>query len=229
MVTRKKMCWSLLSAALLALLLVIPTLAQGPGGPDGKGGHGKITAVDGSSITVTDREGTAKTFTVSAATTVTKEGQAATASDVAVGLFADIRSTDGTTATAIDLHAGPPPGPGGPGGGGPGGKGGHGKITAVNAASITVTDRSGTAKTFSVSSATTVTKDGQAASASDVAVGQFADIRSTDGTTATEIDLHTGPPPPGGPGGPPPGGPGGPDGGPGGPPPGGPDGPPPGQ
>lgn len=136
---RMKAGGSLLAVLALALLPGLSALAQGPGGhggpghhghgDHGKGGHGKITAVNSSSITVTDREGTAKTFTVSSATTVTKDGQAAAASDVAVGLFADIRSADGTAATAIDLHDGPPPGgPGGPGGGdcpdGPGGPGG---------------------------------------------------------------------------------------------------------
>ena len=83
------------------------------------GAHGKITAVGSGSITVTDRDGVAKTLTFTSGTTVTKDGQSAATSDVAVGLFADIRSANGTSATGIDLHSGPPPGghlvaPGGP-------------------------------------------------------------------------------------------------------------------
>ena len=231
---RQKRAVGILGTFGLALWLLIPAFAQGPGGPPrgggqppapgGKGAVGKISAVSASSITVCSREGDLTTFTLSSSATITLDGQTAQAGGLKAGEFAAVTSTDGTTATAVDAHSHrpPPPGHGPPGG----------RISAVSATSLTLQTRRGDTKTYTLTASTTFTKDGQTATASDLAVGQFVHVRSMDGTTATAVDAHTGPPPGGGPppdgqGGPPPDGEGPPPDGQGPPPDG--QGPPPGQ
>ncbi|MBV9849156.1 MAG: hypothetical protein JO250_05650 [Armatimonadetes bacterium] len=68
---------------------------------------------------------------------------------------------------------------------------GHGKITAVSATSITVTPKNGTAKTFGITTATKVRLDGQPANVADLAVGEHAQVKSQDGTTARRILART--------------------------------------
>ena len=200
MTSRQKQAAGAFSALALTLLLLVPALAQGPGGPGGgpppapggKGAVGRISAVSATSVTVRSREGDTATFTLSNSATITLDGQTAQAGGLKVGEFAAVTSTDGTTATAVDAHTHrpPPPGHGPPGG----------RISAVTATSITLRTRRGDTKTYTINSSTTVRKDDQTATAADLAVGQFVHVRSTDGTVATAIDAHTGPPP----GGPPP-------------------------
>ena len=133
---------------------------------------GRITAVSATSITVKSREGDPATFTLAASATITLDGQTAQAGGLKVGEFAAVTSTDGTTATAVDAHTRrpPPPGHGPPGG----------KISAVSATSITLKTRRGDSKTYTISSSTASTKDGQTATESDLAVGQFVHVRSPD-------------------------------------------------
>jgi ABC-type Fe3+-hydroxamate transport system substrate-binding protein len=65
---------------------------------------------------------------------------------------------------------------------------GHGKVTAIGNNSITVTPKTGEAKTFTTSDATVVTLDGASAHITDVIVGDSAKIKSADGKAATQID-----------------------------------------
>ena len=113
MLLRKIHPWSLLSVLLLALSLVVPVLAQDgghpPPNPGGKGGVGKITAISVSSITVTNREGDAKTFTLSSTISITLDGKPLTADGLATGQFAEVSSTDGVNATSIRAHSHGPP------------------------------------------------------------------------------------------------------------------------
>ncbi len=77
----------------------------------------------------------------------------------------------------------------GPGQGRMGGAGGE--ISALSATSITVTNPSGTATTYTITSSTTVTKDRATASIADLAVGDDVHIMlsSSSSTTATRIDI----------------------------------------
>ena len=100
MTKRLNFGWLLLATALVALL-AFPALAKGNKTPNPNDGHGKITAVSATSITVTPKKGTAKTFTIAANTKVKLDGQAATAADLAVGQHAKVKSKDGVTARAI--------------------------------------------------------------------------------------------------------------------------------
>ena len=79
-------------------------------------------------------------------------------------------------ATASAGGQGSPFGRGGPGGGPGGGFRGQrptfGSVTAVDASSITVNDQSsGSSKTFSITSATTITDNSQTVTTSDISVG----------------------------------------------------------
>jgi hypothetical protein len=72
---------------------------------------------------------------------------------------------------------------------------GHGKVTAIGNNSITVTPKTGEAKTFTTSDATVVTldgasvkPDGASVKLKDVKVGDNAKVKSTDGIAATQID-----------------------------------------
>jgi hypothetical protein len=108
----------------------------------------------------------------------------------ALGIGAGVASastttTAGTGAVARDSGTTNP----GPGQGcvhGPGGV-----VTALTSTSITVTDPSGTATTFAITSTTKVTKDRSAASIADLAVGDEVHVvpSAAGSTTAGRIDI----------------------------------------
>ena len=92
--------WGVL--ALLALLLAVPTLAlAAKKAPNPNNGHGKITAVSATSITVTPKKGPAKTFTIDANTKVSLDDKPATVADLNTTQHAKIKSKDGVTALHI--------------------------------------------------------------------------------------------------------------------------------
>ncbi|MFZ1063184.1 MAG: DUF5666 domain-containing protein [Acidimicrobiales bacterium] len=97
---------------------------------------------------------------------------------------ASTTSTTGSGVSAHDSTTTPASGPGCVMGAG-------GVVTALTSDSITVTDPSGTATTFSFTSATTVTKDRSAASTSDLAVGEEVHVvpSAKGSTSAARIDI----------------------------------------
>lgn len=82
---------------------------------------GEVTAINGSTITVTRRDGSTGTIDVSADTTYTVNGNGASLADVKVGMFLVAEGTldDDGSLSATNVHAGEK-------GFGPGGRGGHG-------------------------------------------------------------------------------------------------------
>ena len=105
------------------------------GGADiGLGGRGRITTVSLTSITVQPRNGDPKAFTITAATTITIDGNSATVADLQKARFARVASTDGSKADSIAARthmrrrggAGQGAWGGGGSGGGPGAWGGSG-------------------------------------------------------------------------------------------------------
>ena len=70
---------------------------------------------------------------------------------------------------------------------------GRGKVTAITATSITVTPKTGDAKTFTINDATTITLDGQTVKAADDAslMGLRANVKSDDGTIALGITARS--------------------------------------
>ena len=114
MTTRQTRNWPLLATALAALLLTLPALTARA--DKAHSGHGKVTAVSATSITVTPKNGDAKTFTITDATTITLDDQPVKAADDAslMGHNAHVKSDDGTTAlgiTATTHHHKPAPAP----------------------------------------------------------------------------------------------------------------------
>ena len=67
----------------------------------------------------------------------------------------------------------------------------HGKVTAISATSITVTPKTGDAKTYTITDATKIMVDDQPVTAAEDAslMGRNAHVKSDDGTTALEITV----------------------------------------
>ncbi len=160
---------------------------------------GKVTAISGNTITITDqRPGdttTGTTYTVDASSaTVTKDRDtASTVSAIAVG---DMIAVDGTVSgdnvTATAIHDGLGGGPGGPGGfgGGRGPGGVMGTVSAINGNTLTVTGKDGGTYTVDASSAT-IRESGTTSTLSSVKVGDTVMIGgsiTTASMTATQID-----------------------------------------
>ena len=117
MTTRQRQMAALFATAFAVLLLAFPALAaKGGKTPNPNNGHGKITAVSATSITVTPKKGDAKTFTITPDTKVTLDDKPATAADLAVGQHAHVKSKDGTTAKKIVSRTHPKAGKKGKGG-----------------------------------------------------------------------------------------------------------------
>jgi hypothetical protein len=83
--------------AVIALLFAAPAVSFAKGGK-AKGEHGKVTAVDATSITISNKKtGESKTYKIDGSTTVTLDGETGKkASDLTIGVKAKI--TPGTTA-----------------------------------------------------------------------------------------------------------------------------------
>lgn len=93
------------AAAFAAIAVSVPVFADAtaPAATATKA-HGKITTVSSTSITVTPKGGTAQTFTINASTKITVDKAPATADDLKVGQRANVKSDDGTIATAIAVN-----------------------------------------------------------------------------------------------------------------------------
>ena len=159
----------------------------GPGGfGPGKGvggprplGQVTVTAISGSSVSLTTDDGWTRTITVSGSTTITKGGAAAKLADLAVGdlvRFAETRNADGSYAiTTLDIVEPQV----------------SGTVTAVDGASITITQRDGAATTVRTTGSTTYHLDAGDGQPADVTVGSLivaSGERASDGTlTASSV------------------------------------------
>ena len=131
----------------------------GPGGPDGAAPGGRVSAVTGSSLTITALDGTSHTFSLTAATTVEKDGVAATLSELTVGERVSIRPAAAGSSVASDVEI----------------RSARvaGTVVSVTSSTIVVSDEQGFYRTIAVSSLTTYNKGTASASLSDVVVGTF--------------------------------------------------------
>jgi hypothetical protein len=77
----------------------------------------------------------------------------------------------------------------------------RGRITAVSPTSITVNSPHKTTTTFAIAKDVTITIDGKPSKIADARTGTFAEVTAADGATATNIDIRSHLPGPGGPGG----------------------------
>jgi hypothetical protein len=137
-----------------------------------------VSALTSSSITVVDPSGSSTTFSISSATTVTKDRTIAAASDLAVGDQVRITPTGlgSNTAQSIDIEQ----------------PSVMGTVTAVSGDTITVSGPNGTSETVVVSGATTYTKRGASATLTDVTVGTWIFAEGTHATgSTTNLDATT--------------------------------------
>lgn len=157
---------------------------------------GKVTAISGTMITISDQKPgatSATTYTIDASgATVTKDrNTTSSVSAIAVGDMIAVEGTvSGTNVTATAIHDGIG-GPGGHGGfGGPGGGGAMGTVSAISGSTLTVTTKDG--GTYSVDASTaTVKASGSTSSVSAIKVGDTVMIRGsvkTASMTATDIE-----------------------------------------
>ena len=146
------------------------------------GAVGTVTAVNATSITVTDPSGTLSTYALTGSTVIRKDGSVATVSALAAGenVAIMVAATGSTTATTVVViparHAGRAP---------------SGIVTAVGASSITMQLPDGTSSTYALEPSTTVSEGMASASASALAVGERVRVwtSGTNGATAAAIEI----------------------------------------
>jgi|GEM_PF-1577443 len=119
---------------------------------------GTLSAVDGSNLTVTNKDGATTKVVVNTQTTYERLGQTAALADLKTGATIRVEGTLGTdnviTALKVNINV---PGLGG-------------SVTKVDGATLTVTDRGGT-KTIITDASTRFLKAGQAATIADITAG----------------------------------------------------------
>ncbi len=131
----------------------------------------KITAIDGSNLSLATADGWTRTIAVTSTTTITKGAATITVADLAVGdqiVFSEAKQADGSyTITAIQVIL----------------PSIAGQVTAVGSYTITVTQRDGTAATIHVDTTTTYQVQGvTSATLSDIKVGAYVVAQGTLGT-----------------------------------------------
>jgi hypothetical protein len=144
---------------------------------------GKVTALSGNTITISDPQGFSRTIVVSAATTYTNAGVVGTLTNVVVGSAIFARGTidaNGTSLDAVTIAIG---------------TASHkefvgGVVTAVTSSSVTVQGRDGTLTTFTYSATTTFKEGATALSASDVTVGERVGIESSSDAPTVALSVQ---------------------------------------
>jgi len=144
---------------------------------------GKVTAVVGNLITISGGQGFARTILVSAATTYTEGGAAATLANVTVGSDIIAVGTIDTNMTTLDAttvsiksngHA----------------ETIHGLVTAVATGSFTLNRLNGTTTTFTVTSSTTFTEGSTVLTAAALVVGDSADVNVNSLAPKTALSVN---------------------------------------
>jgi Domain of unknown function (DUF5666) len=134
--------------------------------------NGVVTAVSGSSITISTPQGPLS-FAIDASTVVTKFRQPATPADLVVGDHVHIVPATSSTAGLINVfqlvHF-------------------NGVVTALSGTSVTINSQSGP-MTFAINSSTVVTKFHQPATEADLMVGDHVHIVPATSTTAATINI----------------------------------------
>lgn len=195
----------------------------GSGGPGGRGAGGEVTAINGSTIVVTNPHGDEENIVTTDSTEFVVNDEAGSLDDITVGMFVFAegeRADDGTfTATKVVASDDMPQPPGGPGGPGGPGRGIGGEVTSIDGSTIVVKNPHGDEESIVTTDSTEFVVNDEAGSLDDIAVGMFvcAEGEKDDAGnfTATKVitsDDMPQPPDrsnggqggPGGPGGPPP-------------------------
>jgi hypothetical protein len=157
----------------------------------GEGVGGTVTAISGSTITISskDKSNTTTSYTVNAANaTIEKNGVAGTLSSVVVGDEIRVQGTvSGTTVTATKIMDGKFAKPMMPQGNGQPVVGGT--VTAISGSTITITNMSNVSYTINATNSTFI-KNGKTATISDIAVGDSIVTQGTvNGTAITATSV----------------------------------------
>ncbi len=194
-------------SVLLGSLLVSGTaFAAGPGfgGAHTPGVRGTVSAINGDILTVTSngygQNATPTTYSVDGTNaTVTKNGEASSLGDIAVGDMISAQGTvSGTSVTATTIRDGAMGGRGGVGNMGTRSPGVFGTVASVSGNTLTVTSKMGpggsTGTTYTVDATNaTVTKGGSSSSVSNIAVGDTVMVAGTvSGTSVTATTIRDG-------------------------------------
>jgi hypothetical protein len=167
----------------------------------GPGVHGTVTAVNGSTITITQKMGpndaTGTTYTIDASSATVKKFTQGSApatiavSDIAVGdEIGAMGTVSGTSVAATEIMDGKMGmGFGGRGMGGPGrGHGAIGTVSAINGSTITLTGKDG--KTYTIDAGSATVEKTITTSLSDVTVGDTIGVEgSVSGTSVTATKI----------------------------------------
>jgi hypothetical protein len=191
----KRFALGIIVALAIALIGGATQTSAAPSAPKPRPGHGiggQVASVDGTTITVTTPQGSAKIATTNS-TTFEINGASGSLSGVTTGMFIRAEGTkasDGTfTATRIVASSTAPRG-GKPPKGAPKGAGASGQVTSVDGTTIIVTTPKGTAN-IATTSLITFEINGASGSLSGITTGMFIRAEGTkasDGTfTATRI------------------------------------------
>jgi hypothetical protein len=145
---------------------------------------GKVSAISGNDITITGGQGFARAIQVSASTTYTEGGAAATLADIVVGsnivavgtIDADKTTLDATSVTIKNSGHNETI---------------HGLVTGVTTTSFTLNRSNGTTTTFAITPSTTFSEGSTVLSIANLVVGDSANVtvNSTQPTTAISVDI----------------------------------------
>ncbi len=143
---------------------------------------GKVTAVSGTSITVSDPQGFARTIIVSGATTYVDNGAAGNLGDVVVGAKIVAQGTIDANKTSLDALSITI------------GSGEHnelvrGTVTATTATSVTVEDHKGVSTTFTYTPTTKFLEGKTSVTASSLAVGERVSVEVNSAATTTALSI----------------------------------------
>lgn len=167
------------------------TAAETRMGHFGGGIGGEVTAVSGTTITLTGRDNVSYTVDASGATVRTfTNGTPGTGSiaDIAVGDKIGVRGTvSGTSVTATEIMDGLPPHDAGHGKG----PGVRGTVSAISGNTLTITDAEG--KTYTVDASNAKASKIVSVAVGDIAVGDSVGVMgSVSGTSVTAAHIMTG-------------------------------------
>lgn len=147
--------------------------------------EGKVSAVNGNTISVTVEDGLSQSVVVSSTTAFTKGGASATLADVVVGSKIEASGVVNTGANALEALSVRISAP----------RVNQawvvGKVAAVNGNNISVALRNGLTLLVVVSSTTTYTLNGASATLANVTVGVYVRAAGTVDTTANALDASS--------------------------------------
>ena len=138
---------------------------------------GKITAIDGTSVSVLVPSGSILKFTLAPSTKLTIYGKPSTVSLVRVGMLGTVTVIDGVVTTVAIVI--------------PDNAVASGKILTISPTAIAVVHDVSTPAAYTIASTTSIMLDGKPARVRDLRMGWQVQVTSDDGTTARTIVAYT--------------------------------------